>query len=56
VTLEKAGETTMLAWVYKAGGYTDLPLAQIAPAVDGVVSEQFTRLGNLVKTGAPRAR
>jgi uncharacterized protein YndB with AHSA1/START domain len=56
VTLEKAGARTTLAWTYKAGGYTGLPLAQIAPAVDGVVSEQFARLGSLVETGTAQAR
>lgn len=56
VKLEPAGTGTRLAWSYKAGGYTDLPLAQIAPAVDGVVSEQFQRLANLVEHGAPTAK
>jgi uncharacterized protein YndB with AHSA1/START domain len=56
VTLEKEGAGTRLAWSYKAGGYTDLPLQQIAPAVDGVVSEQFARLASLVETGASQAR
>jgi len=54
--LEKAGEATKLSWSYKPGGYTDLPIAQIAPAVDGVVSAQFVGLGHLVETGAPQAK
>jgi uncharacterized protein YndB with AHSA1/START domain len=56
VSLVKSADGTKLAWSYKVGGYTDLPLAQIAPAVDGVVSEQFTRLASLLETGAPQAR
>jgi len=56
VTLERSGQGTQLAWSYKVGGYTDLPLVQIAPAVDGVLSEQFGRLARLVAAGAPQAR
>jgi uncharacterized protein YndB with AHSA1/START domain len=56
VKLEAAGKGTKLSWSYKVGGYTDLPLAQIAPAVDGVVSEQFQRLGALLEKGSPRVR
>lgn len=56
IKLEKAGEGTRLTWSYKAGGYTDLSLAQIAPAVDGVVSGQFARLVRFVEKGAPGAR
>ncbi|MGZ3246961.1 MAG: SRPBCC family protein [Croceibacterium sp.] len=56
IKLEKAGEGTRLSWSYKVGGYTDLPIAQIAPAVDGVVSAQFVRLRHLVETGAPQAK
>jgi uncharacterized protein YndB with AHSA1/START domain len=55
VKLEAAGEGTKLSWSYKVGGYTDLPLTQIAPAVDGVVSEQFQRLASLVERGSPTA-
>jgi hypothetical protein len=44
VTLEPEGEGTKIAWAYKVGGYTDLPIEQIAPAVDAVVAEQFHRL------------
>lgn len=56
VTLAAAGNGTKLVWSYKVGGYTDLPLAQIAPAVDNVVSEQFRRLAGLVERGIPAAR
>jgi uncharacterized protein YndB with AHSA1/START domain len=56
VTLQAEGGATKLAWSYKVGGYTDFPWAQIAPAVDGVVSEQFQRLAALLEEGAPAAR
>jgi len=52
VQLEAAGKGTKLTWSYKVGGYTALPLAQIAPAVDGVVAEQFGRLATFVETGS----
>jgi uncharacterized protein YndB with AHSA1/START domain len=56
ITLEKSDKGTRLTWSYKVGGYTDLPLAQIAPAVDGVVSEQVQRLAGFVETGGRQAR
>jgi hypothetical protein len=56
VKLERVGGATKLTWSYKVGGYTDLPLAQIAPAVDGVVSEQFHRLASMIETGKPTGK
>jgi uncharacterized protein YndB with AHSA1/START domain len=56
VTLEASGDRTKLTWSYKAGGYTDLPLAQIATAVNGVLTEQFARLARVVEAGDSRAR
>ncbi len=44
VTLEAAGEGTKLTWTYKVAGVSDIPFAGLAPAVDGVVQEQFGRL------------
>lgn len=44
VTLATANDGTKLSWQYKAGGYSALPFAQLAPAVDGVLAEQFHRL------------
>jgi uncharacterized protein YndB with AHSA1/START domain len=48
ITLEPAGNGTKLVWSYKVGGYMDLRVTQLAPAVDGVVTEQFERLRTLV--------
>jgi uncharacterized protein YndB with AHSA1/START domain len=44
VTIEQQPEGTTLAWTYKVGGHTELPLDQVAPAVDAVLSAQFRRL------------
>jgi uncharacterized protein YndB with AHSA1/START domain len=56
VKLEGSGETTKLTWSYKVGGYTDLPLTQIAPAVDGIISEQVQRLARLIERAGPIIR
>ncbi|HEX9806974.1 MAG TPA: SRPBCC domain-containing protein [Alteraurantiacibacter sp.] len=47
VTLEPVGEGARLAWAYVVGGYARYPLPDIAPAVDGVIAEQMTRLAGL---------
>jgi hypothetical protein len=56
VVLEPAARGTKITWSYKVGGYTDLPIDQIAPAVDNVLTDQFQRLRNLVDKGGPDAR
>lgn len=53
VALEPVAGGTRIDWTYKAGGYTDYPAGQIAPAVDGVMSEQLHRLANLIDRGDP---
>jgi uncharacterized protein YndB with AHSA1/START domain len=55
VTLEPAGTGTRLTWTYKVGGYTDLPFEQLAPASDGMVSEQMHRLANVAEGRKPEA-
>ncbi|MCB1184484.1 SRPBCC domain-containing protein [bacterium] len=45
VTLKPTDEGTELTAVYAVGGYAPGGLEAIAPAVDRVVNEQFTRLG-----------
>lgn len=52
VTLESQAGGAKIDWTYKVGGYTDLPLEKIAPAVDAVVSEQFHRLAVHLGSGA----
>ncbi len=42
------GETA-IRFTYKIGGYMEFPVAEIAPAVDGVIGEQLTRLAGLFK-------
>ena len=49
---EKNGVTT-LTQDYYVGGYFPGGLADLAPAVDGVLTEQATRLKRYVETGKP---
>jgi hypothetical protein len=49
VTLSPDGEATKLRWEYVVGGYMRMPVDQIAPAVDGVLTEQFSRLAALLE-------
>ncbi len=44
IELKPEGAGTKLLWEYVVGGYMRIPTEQIAPAVDGVLSEQFARL------------
>lgn len=54
VTLKPKGEATDVALTYDFGGHTPGGLQAIAPAVDGVLNEQLTRLKSAVETGAAR--
>ena len=45
--LDPEGEKTAVRFTYKVGGYMEFPIDQIAPAVDGVIGEQLTRLSAL---------
>ncbi len=38
---------TAVRFTYKVGGYMEFPVDEIAPAVDGVIGEQLTRLAAL---------
>lgn len=51
--LRPQGESTMVRFTYKVGGYMEYPVAEIAPAVDGVIGEQLSRLSALF--GEPEA-
>lgn len=44
MTIEPAGEGTKIAWDYVVGGYMRTPTTQLAPVVDRVIGEQFSRL------------
>ena len=44
-----------LEWSYNVGGYRPGGFADLAPAVDGVLEEQLTRLAATVSGGAGRA-
>lgn len=45
--LQPQAGSTKVRFVYKVGGYMEFPIDQIAPAVDGVIGEQLTRLSAL---------
>lgn len=53
ITLTPQGEQTRIAMIYKVGGYWPYPAAEIAPAVDGVLGQQFDRLAALFAGAAP---
>jgi hypothetical protein len=42
--IEPAGTGAMITWDYVVGGYARMPLEDLAPLVDQVIGEQFTRL------------
>jgi uncharacterized protein YndB with AHSA1/START domain len=46
-------ETTLLAVTYRASGDSGQKLDALAPAVDGVLGEQWARLKRYVETGHP---
>ena len=50
---QKAG--TGLTLIYRVWGYEPDGLAKLAPAVDGVLGEQMTRLKSLIETGDARS-
>jgi hypothetical protein len=51
--LQPQGDTTVVRFTYKVGGYMEFPLDEMAPAVDGVIGEQLARLSALF--GDPEA-
>lgn len=53
ITLKAGGDGTDLTATYNVGGYLKDGFAGLAPAVDGVLGEQFGRLRALLETGVP---
>jgi len=47
IMLKPDGDSTVVQFTYKVGGYMEFEMDQIAPAVDGVIGEQLTRLAAL---------
>lgn len=47
IELKPDGDNSAVSFTYKVGGYMEFPVEQIAPAVDGVIGEQLTRLAAL---------
>jgi hypothetical protein len=48
ITIKPIEGGTEIVWDYRLGGYTKLDLVQLAPVVDGVLSEQIGRLGDVL--------
>lgn len=44
MTVEPSGSGARITWDYVVGGYSRVPVAQLAPLVDQVVGEQLARL------------
>ena len=44
MTLKPDGEMTRIGWDYVVGGYSRMPLAELAPLVDQVIGEQLLGL------------
>ena len=52
--LQPDGDKTAARFTYKVGGYMEFKIDEIAPAVDGVIGEQLTRLAALFKEEEPK--
>lgn len=52
ITPGKEGASVVI-FEYVVGGYSRLPLTELAPAVDGVIAEQHRRLLKLIASGSP---
>lgn len=50
MTLAPDGEMTRISWDYVVGGYTRMPMAELAPLVDQVIGEQLLRLATRLGT------
>lgn len=44
IAMEPHEKGTLISWSYVVGGYMRMPVAELAPAVDGVLGEQLLRL------------
>ena len=51
IELDQRDGTTHIEWTYVVGGHARFPLKSVAPAVDGVMSEQLNRLLSLIQFG-----
>ncbi|MDM8009984.1 MAG: hypothetical protein QUV08_03365 [Parasphingorhabdus sp.] len=49
--LQPQGQSTVVRFTYKVGGYMEFPVDQMATAVDGVIGEQLARLSALFGEG-----
>jgi hypothetical protein len=53
IEIKEADGVTSIEWTYVVGGYARFSLQDIAPAVDGVLTEQMERLGSLIDFANP---
>lgn len=53
IALAPAEGGTTIEWTYVVGGHARFPLEQVAPAVDGVMTEQLKRLAAFVEGDSP---
>ena len=56
IQLSPAGDGTRVDVTYAIGGYLDGGLNQLAAPVDGMLTQQFTRLKNYIEHGDPKAK
>jgi len=49
--LQPQGQSTVVRFTYKVGGYMEFPVDKMATAVDGVIGEQLVRLSALFGEG-----
>ena len=49
--LQPQGQSTVVRFTYKVGGYMEFPVDKMATAVDGVIGEQLARLSALFSEG-----
>lgn len=47
------GSKSTIVFEYVVGGYSRIPLTELAPLVDGVIAEQHRRLLRLIASGSP---
>ena len=53
MTVKLSGTGSKIVWDYVVGGYARMPLKELAPVVDGVISEQLGALALLLKSSRP---
>ncbi len=55
IEIQASGDGTQLVYSYAVGGYSPSGLNGLAPVIDMVLGQQFTRLVNYIERGNPTA-